>query len=231
MPHRQHFTPEDDLFGRVALFNSLVTLDQIVECARCIAAELVAGRPRKSLATMLIVKGYLKAAAAGAVEAAIRRKRAGVAPRQIPAGVPAAPTFKPEPLLDQAPAGTSQIVVALADATARAKIAADREELLRKIVCRIAPGRIYPEMLAYIDAHRVSIIDPKGLAKAIGEPEKEVVSALHLWAASGVLKKIGTHPYCFSPTPQEEREIGLFLEAWRDPELHPHVLGYILAIE
>ena len=51
MTHAQILTPEDDLFGRVALFNNLITLEQVVECGRVIAAEEVAGRTRRSLAT------------------------------------------------------------------------------------------------------------------------------------------------------------------------------------
>lgn len=230
MPHRQHLTPEDDLFGRVALFNSLATLDQIVECARCIAAELVAGRPRRSLATMLILKGYVTASAAGAVEAAIRRKHAPPAAGPA-AGGSAAPTRKLAPMQSHAPSGASQISVAVPDPAAAARAAAGREDQLRAIVSRLAPGRIYPEMLAYIDSHRVTIMDPKGMARAIGEPEPVVAAALRHWSKAGVLKTVGTQAYSFSPGAREEREIKLFLEAWRDPELHAHVLGYILAVE
>ena len=91
MSHSKVLTPEDDLFGRVALFNNLVTLEQIVECARIISAEVVAGRPRRSLASTLILKGHLTPQQAGAVEAAIR-KRAGESGRTAPASTENAPS-------------------------------------------------------------------------------------------------------------------------------------------
>ena len=74
MPHREVLTHEDDLFGRVALFNKLITLDQIIECARAISAQIVAGRPRRSLANVLIKKRFLTPASAGAVETTLRRR-------------------------------------------------------------------------------------------------------------------------------------------------------------
>ncbi len=108
MSENDILTPEDDLFGRVALHNKLVTLNQIVNCARTIATELVAGRPRHSLASLLISRGYLSAQAAAAVEKAVQAgaaKRAGTAAPA--AGLPPQPKRMKKP----APAGDSQVLV------------------------------------------------------------------------------------------------------------------------
>lgn len=229
MPHRAILTHEDDIFGRVALFNNLVTLDQIIECARFIAAELTAGRPRRSLATVLILKNYLSPPMAGAVEAVVRRRLAAAG--GAPQPETDAPTPKPPPLPERAPAGTSQVMVTIPTDAPPGGPIPDVDERLRKAVTRIAPGRIYPEMLNYVLKHRISIIDAKQLAAAIGESEKAVAAALHRWSNVGLLKKIGTHPYGFSPTPQEEEDIRLFLAAWNDPVRHAKALGFILAVE
>ena len=90
-------THEDDLFGRVALFNNLVTLEQIVECAREISAELVAGRPRRSLANLLIERKHLTPDQAGSIEAALRQ-RAAEKKKSAPPDLPKAPTVKPNPM-------------------------------------------------------------------------------------------------------------------------------------
>jgi len=226
MPHRAVLTHADDLFGRVALFNNLVTLEQIVECARIIGAEDVAGRPRRSLATVMIIQGHISARAAGAVEAAVRRHLAGKA-----GAAPApdrAPTPKPPPLQDRAPAGTSQIIVALQDDAAFVESPAT-EDRLRRVVVRISPGLIYPEMLSHILRHRLSIIDGRRLAAAIGEEESDVVAALHFWQNAGIIKKLGTHPYCYGPSSQDEQDVAFLMEAWNDSRRHAKVLGYILA--
>lgn len=229
MPHRKVLTPEDDLFGRVALFNELVTLDAIIECARTISAEIVAGRPQRSLATMLILKGHLTSQQAGTVEAALRKQAATKGPG---AAVSAGPTPKPKPMKERAPAGTSQISVAVGHEEEAGPVQDEVDEAtLQKIIARIAPGRIYPEMLDHIVRKNVVVIDVKSLAKAIQEPEKEVVKALKRWLRKGVLRKIATYPYNFSPTKREEREIRQFLNAWHDPKHHARVLGYILACE
>jgi hypothetical protein len=228
MPHRAILMPADDLFGRVALFNNLINLEQVVECARAIGAEIVAGRPRRSLATMLILKGHISAPSAGAVEAAIRRQRAtqsGAGLAQVQLG----PTPKPPPLAERAPDGTSQIVVALKDDTGFVESPAT-EERLRRIVARISPGLIHPEMLNYITRHQLSILDGRHLAAAIGEPEAEVFAALQFWQNAGVLKAVGTYPYCFSPGPHDEQDIAFLMEAWHDPHRHARVLGHILAM-
>jgi len=231
MPHRAILTPEDDLFGRVALFNNLVTLDQIVECARIISAELVVGRPQRPLATMLILKGYLTPQAAGAVEAALRRRlAAGAAEGQAPPA-PDAPSPKPPPLQERAPAGTSQITVALTGEEEYVPATGPADEQLRKVVARIAPGRIYPEMLNYLVRHQIAVVEVKKLAAAIGEPEKAVLAALHFWRGAGLLKPVATCPYGFSPSDRDEADIALFLEAWNDPRRHAKVLGFILEAE
>lgn len=230
MPHREILTPEDDLFGRVALYNNLVNLEQVVECARVISAEIAAGRPRRSLATMLILKGHLSAQAAGAVEAALRKRLAAANGAAAPAE-PAAPTPKPPPMQERAPSGMSQVVVAIADTPATGQSSPGADEHLRRAIAKLAPGRIYPEMLNHIVRHRLSMIDVRQLAAAIGEGDKEVVAALNYWRSVDVIKKMGTYPFCYSPTPEEQKEITFFLDAWHSPALHARVLGYILEAE
>ena len=76
-------TPEDDLYGRVALHNKLATRRQIEECAEVIAGAVAAGRPRYSLASVLISKGFLSEPAAAALQKAVddyAAKTAGKAP-------------------------------------------------------------------------------------------------------------------------------------------------------
>lgn len=223
-------TPEDDLFGRVALFNNLVTLEQVVESARALAAEVVAGRPRRPLAAVLIARGFLSVENAGAVEAAIRRNMAAKArgaEKAACAGV--APPPKPPPMKARAPEGESRILIATEEA--EAKVQEEADERLRKIIARVSPGRIYPEILQYVIRNRVSVIDAKETARGIGEPLKAVTAALQHWVRSGVLRKIGTHPYNFSPTEQEAEELHVFMAAWSDPARHARMLGYILAVE
>jgi hypothetical protein len=230
MPHREILTPEDDLFGRVALYNNLINLEQIVECARAISAEIAAGRPRRSLATVLILKGYLSAQAAGAVEAALR-KRLAAAQGGEGAAEPAVPTPKPPPMQARAPAGMSQVVVAIEDAPATGQRSPGADEHLRRAIAKLAPGRIYPEMLNYIVRHRLSLIDARQLAAAIGESDEDVIAALNYWRGGDVIKKMGTYPYCYNPTPEEQKEITFFLDSWHNPALHARVLGFILEAE
>ena len=224
MSHRKVLTPEDDLFGRVALFNNLITLDQIIECARIISAEMLAGRPRRSLASMLILKGHVTPKQAGAVEAAIR-KRAADAGQAVPAST--GPTPKPRPMSERAPSGQSQITVAVGGDEA----APSSGPALQKIIAKYVPGRIYPEMLDYIVRNKITIVEVKKLAKAIHEPEKEVVKALKYWRKVGLLRTVSTHPYGFGPTDEMDEELRVFLNAWHDPKRHSRVLGHVLACE
>jgi hypothetical protein len=236
VPHRKLLTHEDDLFGRVALFNNLVTLDQVVECARIIATEMGAERPRRSLANVLIDRGYMTTQSAGKVQAALRKR---AAEEGKASAAPAGPTPKPKPMEDRAPSGTSQVMVALEDEDededhddpAVADTVKARQERIRQVVEKIAPGRIYPEMLDYITRHKVAIIDVKSLAAAIEEPENTVAAALKHWRRVGVVRKEATHPFCFGPSDEVQEEIDIFLEAWHQQSLHALVLGYILACE
>jgi len=101
-------SPEDDLFGRVAVHNKLVTREQVDECTRVIVDEVAAGRPRRSLASILIGRGYITALAASAVQKAVSdyaAKHFG----QVPAAAGLPP--EPKPLPGHAPAGMSQRVV------------------------------------------------------------------------------------------------------------------------
>jgi anti-anti-sigma regulatory factor len=102
--------PEDDLFGRVAVHNKLVTGERVAECARIIAGEVAAGLPRRSLASVLIGKGYVTALAAAAVQKAVRDYAAKHFGRASPA--PGAPP-EPKPMAERAPSGTSQRAVSV----------------------------------------------------------------------------------------------------------------------
>ncbi len=228
MPHMKLLTHEDDLFGRVALFNNMVTLDQIVECARTISAEIAAERPQRSLARVLILKGYLTTEQAGAIQAALRKK---AAEQSGVSAAPPGPTPKPKPLDDRAPAGTSQVCVAITEESAAAQGKALDLEAIKKIVARIAPGRIYPEMLDYITSHHVGIIDPDQLAKAIDEPRKQVVAALGRWCKIGLLRREAGHPYCYGPRDKVAEQVEIFLSAWHEQSTHSAVLGFILECE
>jgi len=232
MTARQVLTPEDDLFGRVALYNKLLTLNEILECSQNIAAELAAGRPRRSLAAVLVAKGYLSPEQAGAVEAAVRRQTAAAQGRSAAPAAPAsAASPKPLPMQTHAPTGHSRITVAVTGKRAVANDSPLDEARLREVVARISPARIYPEMLEHLSYHRLSVIDPKKLAAAIGEPEAEVLKALVRWERCGVVSRVGSHAYSFNPTPREEEEVQLFLRAWHDAHWHSRVLGYIIAEE
>lgn len=102
-------TPEDDLFGRIAVFNRLATSSQVAECAGVLTAEAGAGRQPHSLASVLIGRGYLSPESAAAVEQEARRKavaQAGEAPPLAPGLEP-----RPRPMKRRAHPGESQIIV------------------------------------------------------------------------------------------------------------------------
>ncbi len=100
--------PEDDLFGRVAIHNKLVSKEQVAECIKLIVAEVAAGRARRSLGSILIGKGFISALAAAAVQKAVADYAAKHFGQVAPvAGLPP----EPKPLPKHAPAGMSQRVV------------------------------------------------------------------------------------------------------------------------
>jgi hypothetical protein len=89
----------------VAIHNQLVTAEQVRESRAVIAAEVAGGRPRRSLASILIGKGYITALAASAVQKAVRDYAAKHFGTAEPApGLPP----EPRPMSDPAPAGMSQ---------------------------------------------------------------------------------------------------------------------------
>jgi anti-anti-sigma regulatory factor len=100
--------PEDDLFGRVAVHNKLVTREQLDDCVQAIIDEVLADRPPPSLASVLIEKGLLNTYAAAAVQKVVDEyaaKRFGTfsaAPGHPP---------QPKPMTSPAPAGESQVFV------------------------------------------------------------------------------------------------------------------------
>lgn len=102
-------THEDDLFGRVAVHNGLVTREQIGQCLDHMKGEVAAGRPQRSLAATLIVRGLLSSRLASAVQEAIRNhaeRTEGLA--EPVAGLPP----EPKPLTRRAPAGDSRVTLA-----------------------------------------------------------------------------------------------------------------------
>lgn len=104
-------TPEDDLFARMAIFNNFVTLNDVVECSRIISAKMIAGRPRHSLASLLISRGHIDEQSARAVQAAVDKRAAATAGVTEPAAEDLPP--EPKPMKTRAPAGDSQITVAV----------------------------------------------------------------------------------------------------------------------
>ncbi len=95
--------PEDDLFARVAVHNKLLTSKQLDECVQAILDDVIAGRPRPSLPSVLAEKKFMSARNVAAVQAVIKAyatKQAGVATQL--------PKLK---LKSHAPAGDSQIFV------------------------------------------------------------------------------------------------------------------------
>jgi hypothetical protein len=104
------FTHEDDLFARIALHNKLVTLNQIACCAVVIYAEVKAGRPRRTLASLLIQRGYLSSKGAAAVEKAVHDQATKLAGSHPPDNAGHA---HPKPLQERAPDGDSRVMVAV----------------------------------------------------------------------------------------------------------------------
>jgi len=232
--------PEDDLFSRVILHNKLVTPEQVDACRKMIAGEVAAGQPRRALVNVLISEGMLSPKAAGAVEVALRKNRSRTAVRKKTSAGRIPPKLKP--LKKKAPVGDSRIMVAVkrdedtpaakekAEAPAGQEAGAS-DERLKAAVKRVAPGRIYPEMLRYIGQHKVALIDPGEMARGIGEPETAVIEALRYWSRAGVLRKVGECPFNFSPAADVQEDLKVLNEAWADPSSHARVMGFILAAE
>jgi len=142
MDDRDALTSEDDLFGRIALFNKLVTLGQLTECTRQLADEIAAGRTRHSLASVLIEKGYLAPRAAQAVEQAVRNKVAAEEGEKPPA----APGLEPEPkpMKKRAPSGESQVLAAVGrgDKRARERFVVTTSPAEESATLRVKSGRL-----------------------------------------------------------------------------------------
>ncbi|HOX05721.1 MAG TPA: hypothetical protein PK280_04920 [Planctomycetota bacterium] len=128
---------------------------------------------------------------------------------------------------ERAPSGNSQILVTLEDDGFVES--PQTEDRLKRVVSRIAPGLVYPELLSHIVRHRLSVIDGHALAAAVGESEEDVFAAMRYWASAGILRKVGTHPYCYAPDQRDEQDVAFLLEAWHDSRRHARVLGFILA--
>jgi hypothetical protein len=105
-------SPEDDLFGRVAIHNKLVTGEQVEECTGVMVAEVAGDKPRRSLASILIGKGYISAVAAAAVQKAVNDYAAKHFGKTSPA--PGAPP-EPKPIPHPVPAGMSQKISPIKD--------------------------------------------------------------------------------------------------------------------
>ena len=77
MDNPELLSAEDNLFGRVALYNKLVEPDQVAECTRMIFVETVAGLPRRTLGEIMVSQGYLSPQVAKSIAEAVRKKLAG----------------------------------------------------------------------------------------------------------------------------------------------------------
>lgn len=220
--------PEDELFKKVALLNGLVTARQVAQCSRMLGGG--GGASRRSLAELLVAMGYIEPEKAVAVEAALR-KRAESVGRSHGGALSAQGRGKSK----RKPVARGPGQSLMAARRGRASSGESREEVgndaLRRIVAKLAPGRLFPEMLEHIARNKVSVIDPKALAVALSARERHVVKALKVWQRAGVLRAIGTHPYNFSPTSLVGEELDLLLEVWRDPKRHAAVLAMILEHE
>jgi hypothetical protein len=225
--------PDDDLFARVALHNKLISQDDVDRCGKIIAAEVAAGERKRALVNVLISEGLISPKAAGAIEVALRKQRSStrvVRKAEKRSEIPP----KPEPLRKKAPAGDSQVVVAVdgeAKPDSREEDSGAEDKRLKLAVEKISPGRIYPEMLRFVARQGQSVLDPAEIAEGIGESQDEVVTALNHWLAVGVLRRVGTGPYNFSPMKDVQEDLKILSEAWADPRQHAKVMGFILAVE
>lgn len=126
MDNADLLSAEDNLFGRVALYNKLVEPAQVAECTRMIFVEAVANLPRRSLGEIMVAQCYLSPQVAKSIAEAVRKKLASAAAAAVPASggskdkpagpaptpaarpaAPAAPPTRPK----RAKAGDSQVLV------------------------------------------------------------------------------------------------------------------------
>jgi hypothetical protein len=216
--------PEESLFGRVAIRNKLLTRDQLEECAKKIGSRVAEGKPRSSLASVLIEMGYMSNAAAAKVQEAIRRYAAEKSGEHSPAPGMSA---EPKPMRKHAPAGDSQIFVAVkpgklsddkrfniisAETSRRANMIVECHSLAAsdapalEAACRalIGTGKRSLEVdLRYLDYLPTTIIETVGRISAEAEKAgrrllilctSDVAKAFHLLVGKKVSIKIGGKP-------------------------------------
>jgi len=98
---------EDDLFARVALFNGLVTREQINECRKAITASVISDQPQPSMPATMLSIGVLAEDAVAMLQKVIDARRAKEA--GLTASGTAGLTPEPLPMDRPAPIGTSGI--------------------------------------------------------------------------------------------------------------------------
>jgi len=113
MDNADLLSAEDNLFGRVALYNKLVTADQVAECTRAIFVEAVAGLPRRRLAEIMVTQGYISPQVADSISEAVRGRlgtAAGKSELDAPPPPPPPPPLAPPPppVPEARPAGSGR---------------------------------------------------------------------------------------------------------------------------
>ncbi len=98
---------EDDLFARVALFNGLVTREQINECRKAITASVNNNQPQSSMPATMLAIGVLAEDTVAMLQKVINSRRAKEAGLTAPETAGLAP--EPIPMDRPAPVGTSGI--------------------------------------------------------------------------------------------------------------------------
>jgi hypothetical protein len=152
--------PEDDFFGRVAVHNKLVSREQVDECAGMILDDVAEGRPRRSLASLLIGRGYISAVAAAAVQKAVSDYAARQFGKATPA--PGAPP-EPKPMPRHAPAGMSQQLEPVRERTSAPdnRFKLDAPEKAKAAILTVECHRLYAQDGPALEAacHRLMSTD------------------------------------------------------------------------
>jgi hypothetical protein len=132
----QLLSANEDLFGRVALYNKLVTPEQLAECTRAIFVDAVADQPRRTLEEIMVAQSYLSPEVARSIAEAVRKKLA--ASRPAPAAAP--------PRSNRARAGDSQVMVKVeaGGGPGRKRIWVDAPAGEDKASVRVSCSHLYP---------------------------------------------------------------------------------------
>ena len=108
---------------------------------------------------------------------------------------------------------------------------AEVRETVDAFVERFVCSRTHQLVLENLVRAKVTVADPKALARKLGLKEKEVLHVLKDWRAKGLLRTVDTFPFCYDPPPKDKEAAQLFHAAWRKPAEHGRLLGLILEME